>query len=94
MANFKEILVNSLLPVVQAMVTEQLVSMFNQFAKNDPTSYALVVNEMYVPVDTHLEELVKKSKGKADDVAVGALKSALEQSASENNVELQNLDKD
>lgn len=94
MANFKEILVNTLLPVIQAMASEQLVGLLNKYAENDKENYSKSVTSLYVVMDGHLEDLAKKSKGKIDDTLIQALKSAIEESADQNGVDLPDLDKD
>jgi hypothetical protein len=93
-SKFAEALLNTLAPVLQIMATQQLVDLFNKFAFNDKKAYEATMASLYPAVDVHLEKLTSQSKSKIDDVIVAAFKSAIEQSASDNDYELVNADKD
>jgi hypothetical protein len=90
--NFGHFILNSLASALQPAVAETFSDILEKLRASNPENHKLVVTSLYGPVDVHLENLAKKSKTKIDDSVVLGLKEAIEFSADQGGVVLDNID--
>jgi hypothetical protein len=91
---FGELIINSLSPVLETIVAGKLQELLDDLAVKSPEAHKTVCISLYGPIDVHLETLTAKSKTKIDDAVVNGIKTAIEESALNNGVELPQLDQD
>lgn len=89
-----ELLINLFSNAVKDIIRSRLVAALAALKVKNEDHYKVVMSSLYPVVDVELEDITDKTKTKADDVVVDAIKEAMEQSAKDNGITLQNLDSD
>jgi hypothetical protein len=89
-----EFFLNIFSNAVKDLVKSRLIAALSALNVKDEKAYKTVLASLYPVIDVQLEDITDKTKTKADDVIVDALKEAMEESAVINGVLLQNLDND
>lgn len=92
MLDWKEILLASLVGPLELVGAATLSQAFDKIKPVEKRK--LILSTLYPVVDIELEEMTKKSKTKFDDPFTSALKKAIEASAANCGLSLQNLDTD
>lgn len=90
-----ESVIDLLLPFIRPLIVELLRKViFAELKAADEVAYKNVLVSAYGPIDTVVEDAVKKTETKIDDVMVAAFKQAFEEEAAESGIQLVNLDED
>jgi len=92
MKKILEILLSTLTPVLEGLLTEKFAAALRKI-KPDTTRRDLLVT-LYVPIDTQLEKVTEETATKLDDAGVRAMKAAIEIVAAEDGIQLPNIDND
>ncbi len=79
---------------IKTLVKERMIAALSALKAKDEKAYKTVLTSLYPVVDVQLEDITDKTKTKADDLIVDALKESMEESATANGVTLPNLDND
>jgi len=87
-----EFILNLFSNAIKDLLKLRLLAALAALKVKDPKAYATVVTSLYPVIDVQLEDITDKTKTKADDVIVDALKETLEESAAANGIVLANLD--
>lgn len=92
--NLGELIINTLSPTLETVIAAKLGEILDDLATKEPEAHKTVCVSLYPAIDVHLEQLTKKTKTKIDDAVVNGIKTAIENSAAEANIELPNIDTD
>ena len=79
---------------IKTLIKERLIAALAALKAKDEKAYRTALTGLYPVIDVQLEDITDKTKTKADDVVVDAIKEAMEESAAANGVTLPNLDQD
>ena len=90
----KNVIMNTLTPIIKLVVTEVLKMLFRSFYKKQPEHAEVFFVSMYPVVDVELESLFEKTESDLDDAIIDGVKDAFETVAGENDIALPNLDED
>lgn len=89
-----EFLLNTFSGAIKSLLKTRLSAALAALKAKDEKAYRTVLASLYPVIDVQLEDITDKSKTKADDVIVDAIKESMEESAAANGVTLPNLDND
>jgi len=89
-----EFLVGIFSGAIKTLLKERVVAALAALYAKDPKAYNTALTGLYPVIDVQLEDITDKTKTKADDILVDALKEAIEQSAATHGLTLPNLDQD
>lgn len=92
MSALNDFFLQMFLPGLANVGALELTKVFDNYAVKHPEAHKTLLVSLYPIVDVQLENLTAESKTKFDNPFSSALKTALETSASNNGVELPNLD--
>lgn len=79
---------------IKKLLKERLMAALLALSVKDPKAFKTVLVSLYPVIDVQLEDITDKTKTKADDVIVDAIKEAMEETATAHNIILPNLDAD
>lgn len=89
-----EFLVGMFSGAIKTLLKERMKAALAALKAKDEKAYKTTLISLYPVIDVQLEDVTDKTKTKADDVLVDALKESIEESAAENAITLPNLDND
>lgn len=89
-----EFLINTFSGAIKSLLKTRLLAALAALKLKDEKAYRTALVGLYPVIDVQLEDVTDKTKTKADDVLVDAIKEAMEESAAANGVTLPNLDQD
>lgn len=88
------IFLTAAISILESAGTEEVLKAMQNWHDKKPGIIDRIVQESYPVIDVEIENYVKETKSKVDDRVVKDLKELCETFAENNDLELQNLDKD